>query len=109
MLFRRPRSPDRSVISGEAAAAAAEAEAGIAVLPPSRAAAFFDLDNTVLQGAAVFYFARGMYARKHFRARDIAWFGYQQLRFRLGAEDPDHVDNADPRRCRSSSTAPSAS
>ena len=94
MRFRRPRGPDRSVTSGEAAAAAAEAAAGIDVLPPSRAAAFFDLDNTVLRGAAIFYFARGMYARKYFRARDIAWFGYQQLRFRLGAEDPDRVDNA---------------
>jgi HAD superfamily hydrolase (TIGR01490 family) len=68
--------------------------AGVEVAPSSRAAAFFDLDNTVLRGAALFYFARGMYARKHFRARDIAWFGYQQLRFRLGAEDPDHVANA---------------
>jgi HAD superfamily hydrolase (TIGR01490 family) len=94
MPFRRQRGPERSVASGEAAAAAAEAAADIDVVPASRAAAFFDLDNTVLRGAAIFYFARGMYARKHFRARDIAWFGYQQMRFRLGAEDPDHVDSA---------------
>lgn len=92
--LRRQRTPNRSVDSGEAAAAAAEAAAGVDLLPTSRAAAFFDLDNTVLRGAALFYFARGMYARKHFRARDIAWFGYQQVRFRIGAEDPDHVDSA---------------
>jgi HAD superfamily hydrolase (TIGR01490 family) len=94
MPFRRQRGPDRSLPSGAAAAAAAQAAAGIDVPPQSRAAAFFDLDNTVLRGAAIFYFARGMYARKHFRARDIAWFGYQQVRFRLGAEDPEHVDSA---------------
>jgi HAD superfamily hydrolase (TIGR01490 family) len=94
MSFRRQRGPEQSIASGEAAAAAAEAAAGVDVLAPSRAAAFFDLDNTVLRGAAIFYFARGMYARKYFRARDIAWFGYQQLRFRLGAEDPEHLDGA---------------
>jgi HAD superfamily hydrolase (TIGR01490 family) len=94
MPFRRQRRPERSIIAGEAAAAAAEAAAGVDAMAPSRAAAFFDLDNTVLRGAAIFYFARGMYTRKQFRARDIAWFGYQQVRFRLGAEDPDHVDSA---------------
>jgi HAD superfamily hydrolase (TIGR01490 family) len=94
MPLRRERKRERSVASGEAAAAAAEVAAGVDVASASRAAAFFDLDNTVLRGAAIFYFARGMYTRKHFRARDIAWFGYQQLRFRLGAEDPDHVAGA---------------
>lgn len=84
----------RSIGSGDVVAAAAEAAAGVDMAPSSHAAAFFDLDNTVLRGAAIFYFARGMYVRKHFRARDIVWFGYQQLRFRLGAEDPDHVASA---------------
>ncbi len=95
MPFRPYRSlRDRLVLAGEAAAAAAEAEAGIELPPDSRAAAFFDLDNTVLQGASLFYLARGMYSRKFLRARDVARFGYQQLRFRLGAEDPEHVDGA---------------
>jgi HAD superfamily hydrolase (TIGR01490 family) len=95
MPFRQSRSlRDRSVLAGEAAAAAGEAEAGVDVVPGSRGAAFFDLDNTVLRGAAIFYLARGLYARKLFRARDIATFGYQQVRFRLGAEDPEHVDSA---------------
>ena len=93
MRFRRTRGP-RRFTSGAVVAAAAEAAAGVDVLPQSSAAAFFDVDNTVLRGAAIFYFARGMYARKYFRARDIARFGYQQVRFRIGAEDPDHVDNA---------------
>jgi HAD superfamily hydrolase (TIGR01490 family) len=94
MPFRRLRGPDQFTASSEAVAVAAEAAAGVDVLASSRAAAFFDLDNTVLRGAAIFYFARGMYQRKYFRARDIAWFGYQQVRFRLGAEDPEHVDSA---------------
>ena len=95
MPFRQFRSlRDRSVLAGEAAAAAGAAEAGVDVVPGSRGAAFFDLDNTVLRGAAIFYLARGLYARKLFRARDIAAFGYQQVRFRLGAEDPEHVDSA---------------
>ncbi len=95
MPFRQSRSTrDRSVHAGEAAAAAGEAAAGVDVLPDSRGAAFFDVDNTVLRGASIFYLARGLYARKLFRARDIARFGYQQVRFRLGAEDPEHVDGA---------------
>ncbi|HMG29701.1 MAG TPA: HAD family hydrolase [Jiangellaceae bacterium] len=95
MPFRQSRSPrDRAVRAGEAAAAAGEAAAGVDVLPDSRGAAFFDVDNTVLRGASIFYLARGLYARKLFRARDIARFGYQQVRFRLGAEDPEHVDGA---------------
>ncbi|MGH9248496.1 MAG: HAD family hydrolase [Acidimicrobiales bacterium] len=95
MPFRQSRSTrDRSVLAGEAAAAAGEAAAGVDVLPDSRGAAFFDVDNTVLRGASIFYLARGLYARKLFRARDIARFGYQQVRFRLGAEDPEHVDGA---------------
>ncbi|MGH8774699.1 MAG: HAD family hydrolase [Jiangellaceae bacterium] len=95
MPFRPYRSPrERFVSAGEAAAAAAEVEAGIDILPDSRAAAFFDLDNTVLRGASLFYVARGMRRRKLMRARDLVRFGYQQVRFRLGAEDPEHVDGA---------------
>ncbi len=32
-----------------------------------RAAAFFDLDNTVMQGAAIFHFGRGLYKREVLR------------------------------------------
>lgn len=95
MPFRQSRSlRDRSVLAGRASAAAAEAAPGVDGIPGARGAAFFDLDNTVLHGAAIFYLARGLYARKLFKLRDIAGFGYQQVRFRLGAEDPEHVDSA---------------
>lgn len=92
MPFRSLR--ERFVLAGEAAAAAAEQEAGLDAPPDPRAAAFFDLDNTLLRGASIFYLARGLYARKFFGTRDVLRFGYQQARFRLGAENSDHVDEA---------------
>ncbi|MBD0293513.1 MAG: HAD-IB family hydrolase [Jiangellaceae bacterium] len=94
MRLRRRTAPGRSALAGEAAAAAGELAAGVSVVPDSRAAAFFDLDNTMLRGAALFYLARGLYKRRFFRGRDLVRFGYQQARFRLGAEDPEHMESA---------------
>ena len=85
---------ERFVLAGEAAAAAAKQEAGVEAPPDTRAAAFFDLDNTLLRGASIFYLARGLYARKFFQTRDVAGFAYQQVRFLLGAENAGHVDQA---------------
>ena len=85
---------ERFVLAGEAAAAAAKQEAGVEAPPDTRAAAFFDLDNTLLRGASIFYLARGLYARKFFQTRDVARFAYQQVRFLLGAENAGHVDQA---------------
>ena len=59
------------------------------------AAAFFDVDNTVMQGASIFHLARGLYARDFFSARDIGRFAWQQAKFRvLGREDLDNVHEA---------------
>lgn len=59
------------------------------------AAAFFDLDNTVMQGAALFHFGRGLYKRKFFETRDLVRFAWQQAWFRLaGVEDPEHMQEA---------------
>ena len=85
----------RSVLAGEAAAAAAELEAALEQPPDSRAAAFFDLDNTVMQGASIFHMARGLAARKFFSTRDIARFAWQQAVFRIGgAEHAAHMTDA---------------
>jgi HAD superfamily hydrolase (TIGR01490 family) len=99
----------RSVLAGEAAAEAARtstqepgAETGAAPAVPEfpvagdrLAAAFFDLDNTVMQGAALFHFGRGLYKRKFFRKRELARFAWQQAWFRLaGVEDPAHMEDA---------------
>ncbi|WP_377269927.1 HAD family hydrolase [Peterkaempfera sp. SMS 1(5)a] len=60
-----------------------------------RAAAFFDCDNTLLQGAAIFYLGLGLYKRQFFTHRDVARFVWQQAWFRLhGAEDPGHMAEA---------------
>ncbi|KUJ35267.1 hydrolase [Streptomyces sp. NRRL F-5122] len=65
------------------------------VLGDDKAAAFFDLDNTVMQGAALFHFGRGLYKRKFFETRDLAKFAWQQAWFRLaGVEDPEHMQDA---------------
>jgi HAD superfamily hydrolase (TIGR01490 family) len=53
----------------------------------SGAAAFFDLDNTLMQGASIYWFARGLAARKYISAGDIVRFGVRQLRFRLLAAE----------------------
>ncbi|CAN5759979.1 hypothetical protein BH20ACT6_BH20ACT6_12490 [soil metagenome] len=65
-------------------------------MPPDPvAAAFFDVDNTIIQGASLFHLARGLYHRKFFSTREIAGAAWQQAMFRLlGVEDPDHVDRA---------------
>jgi HAD superfamily hydrolase (TIGR01490 family) len=83
---------DRSRRAGEAAAAAAVA----AGEPPSgdlptgtdlTAAAFFDVDNTMMVGASIFHFARGLAARKFFTTSDLAGFAWQQLKFRIGGRE----------------------
>ncbi|MFD4654618.1 HAD family hydrolase [Kitasatospora sp. NPDC058444] len=60
-----------------------------------RAAAFFDCDNTILRGAAIFYLGVGLYRRGFLTRRDIARFAWQQAWFRLhGTEDPEHISDA---------------
>jgi HAD superfamily hydrolase (TIGR01490 family) len=85
----------RSVLAGEGSASAAEVEQSLSVPPDPEAGAFFDVDNTIMQGASLFHLARGLYRRKFFRKRDIARFGWQQAYFRVvGVEDPEHVAGA---------------
>src|SRR3954453_18897179 len=105
---RRRSATARSVLAGEASAEAArkssqeveetpgtEPESQFPVLGDDKAAAFFDLDNTVMQGAALFHFGRGLYKRKFFETRDLAKFAWQQAWFRLaGVEDPEHMQEA---------------
>ena len=84
-----------AVVAGRASAAAAEVEAALEVPVDPHAAAFFDVDNTVMQGASIFHLARGLYARDFFSARDIGRFAWQQGRFRLlGRENMDNVHEA---------------
>lgn len=115
---RRRTATARSVLAGEAAAeaarknereqeqlpeAAGESEQApdgeqepegerFPVAGDTRAAAFFDLDNTIMQGAALFHFGRGLYKRHFFDKRELARFAWQQAYFRLaGAENAGHM------------------
>jgi len=89
------RLQERSVLAGEASAAAAELEAALTVPLDPRAAAFFDVDNTVVRGASIFHLARGLYARRFFSARDIARFAIMQLKFVIGgSEDARDIEEA---------------
>jgi HAD superfamily hydrolase (TIGR01490 family) len=63
--------------------------------PDPSAAAFFDVDNTLLRGASIYHFARGLAARKLFGPTDLARITLSQVAFRLrGVEDPGHIDAA---------------
>ncbi|HEY9565963.1 MAG TPA: HAD-IB family hydrolase [Nocardioides sp.] len=85
----------RSQLAGEAAAASAEVETALNVPGDPTAAAFFDVDNTVMQGASIFHLAKGLHRRKFFTTRDILGAAYKQAYFRIaGVEDPEHVAEA---------------
>jgi HAD superfamily hydrolase (TIGR01490 family) len=62
--------------------------------PDPRAAAFFDVDNTMMVGASIFHFAKGLAARNFFSWRDLATFTTQQLRLRLGGENTAHMHSS---------------
>jgi len=82
-----------AVVAGEASAAVADAQ--LAPEPDPAAAAFFDVDNTLMRGASIYHFARGLAARKMFGPRDLLRLTWGQLAFRLrGAENADHIDAA---------------
>ncbi|MCF3123674.1 MULTISPECIES: HAD family hydrolase [Streptomyces] len=111
---RRRSATARSVLAGEASAEAARKssqeleelaeraapdeepkEPEFPVVGDDKAAAFFDLDNTVMQGASIFHFGRGLYKRKFFERQELFRFAWQQAWFRLaGVEDPEHMQDA---------------
>jgi HAD superfamily hydrolase (TIGR01490 family) len=84
-------APEPAVRAGAAAAAAAAVteEDGPPDVPQAdpTAAAFFDVDNTMMIGASIFHFARGLAARKFFTTADLAGFAWQQLKFRVGGRE----------------------
>ena len=99
MTPERPRRPPnlqlRSVLAGEASAAAAEVETALSTPADPTAAAFFDVDNTVMQGASIFHLARGLHRRQFFTTREILGAAWKQAYFRVvGVEDPEHVADA---------------
>jgi HAD superfamily hydrolase (TIGR01490 family) len=59
------------------------------------AAAFFDVDNTMMIGASIFHFAKGLAAHDFFSWRDLARFTTRQARLRLRGES--HADMSSTR------------
>lgn len=51
------------------------------------AAAFFDVDNTMVQGASIVHFARGLAARKYLKTSDLADFAWKQVKFRVSGKE----------------------
>ncbi|WP_407646192.1 HAD family hydrolase [Gordonia iterans] len=100
--FRQSAAELRQVLAGEASASAAIESLGARIpddestepgqVTDLTAAAFFDVDNTLVHGASIVLFARGLAARKYFSYNDIMKFAWQQAKFRLtGREDMDDV------------------
>ncbi len=100
MPRRRRRGRDATstaAIAGAASAAAAEVEAALAVPPDPTAAAFFDVDGTMMMGASIFHFARGLAARDFFTTGDLVRFAVHQARFRLLGREMDTDELAETR------------
>src|SRR3954467_9459547 len=94
-MRRRHKDHRSAALAGAASAAVAEVEASLVVPPDPGAAAFFDVDNTMMQGASIYHFARGLAARDFFTWRDLAQFAMKQVSFRIkGVEDPAHMEEA---------------
>lgn len=101
--MRKRKAFDDQASAAEIAGAASAEAAYLAVheeeehLPPGTdltAAAFFDVDNTMMQGASIFHFARGLVARNFFTTGDLLRFALLQIKFRLVGEDADDTSRA---------------
>ncbi|WP_405143609.1 HAD-IB family hydrolase [Sphaerisporangium sp. NBC_01403] len=92
-MRRLLRRRTEAEMAGEVAAAAAVA-APIADPDPT-AAAFFDVDNTMMRGASIYHFARGLASRGLFTTKDLLRFAMGQALFRVrGNENPEHIAQA---------------
>ncbi|MFD2392848.1 hypothetical protein ACFSSF_02110 [Dietzia aerolata] len=56
-------------------------------------AAFFDVDNTLIQGASIILLARGLAKHKFFNLSDLLGLAWTQAKFRIsGEENKDDVE-----------------
>lgn len=93
-MRRAPGRPPEQLSAGRAAAAAASVVRP-APVPDPTAGAFFDVDNTIMRGASIYHFARGLAARKLFTTMDLARMTWAQLSLRVrGSEHAGHIEAA---------------
>ena len=91
-LLKPARASQAAAAAGAASAAAAEVIAPPPEMNPA-AAAFFDVDNTLMRGASIYHFARGLAARNMFTPLDLVKMTWVQVAYRLrGREDSGHID-----------------
>jgi len=65
------------------------------VTPDPTAAAFFDVDNTLIRGASVFHLAVGLARQHYFTIPEIAQFSRKQVKFLVsGSEDLEDMESA---------------
>jgi HAD superfamily hydrolase (TIGR01490 family) len=69
-----------------------ELDVALTVPPDPSAAAFFDVDNTIMRGASIWHLALGLWRRGFFTARDVSSMAWKQLRFAALGESLDHVE-----------------
>lgn len=98
-MKRRIRRRDATEVAGEVTVAGDTAAAGAAPPPgptlDPRVAAFFDVDNTMMRGASIYHFARGLASRGLFTSNDLVKFALGQAWFRIrGNENPEHIAKA---------------
>jgi HAD superfamily hydrolase (TIGR01490 family) len=92
---RQRNLQSRSVLAGQAAAASSQMESELTAAQDPTTAAFFDVDNTIMQGASIFHLARGLHRREFFTTGDLVRAAWQQALFRIvGSEDPEHIAKA---------------
>ncbi|MBM3669780.1 MAG: HAD-IB family hydrolase [Actinobacteria bacterium] len=77
-----------SVLSSYRLSARASAQAATATATHATAAAFFDVDNTIMKGSSLYHVAVGLASHNFFTPREIIGFGIKQLKFvTSGSED----------------------
>lgn len=59
--------------------------------PPKPVVAFFDVDNTLLRGASLYYFGKGAFRHGYIGLGDILIFAWQQMRFTAVGENRQHL------------------
>jgi len=61
--------------------------------PPGRAAAFFDVDNTIIRGASAFHLARALYRRRFFGTADLVRFALIQAKYLVFGESRTQIES----------------
>jgi HAD superfamily hydrolase (TIGR01490 family) len=93
-------APDEDAAADESAAAShAWLTEGISALAPENsgagAAAFFDIDNTIMRGSSIVALAKGMADRDYFTTSEVVDFTWKQLKYVLsGRENMDDMAQA---------------